>query len=119
MSSPLALVTVWSKAVPPALKSVTVSVFPPSAFGTVTSVRSWSKLLLPVVSRLVATESPPALVVVTVLSFKEPSALSSAMVTVTPPSALVWVTSVLTAPPWTRRTVTVLPSALVVVAVWS
>jgi hypothetical protein len=79
----LVVVTVWSSSVPFALISVTVQMRLPSAFTTVPSVSLWSKIGLPlastapVVSCCVVFNRPLALVVVTVSSLSEPSALVS------------------------------------------
>ena len=68
--------------VPLALKSLTVSVVLPSALSTVTSVRVTSKVPPPVASTCIVTDSPSALVVVTVWSSSVPFWLKSLTVSV-------------------------------------
>lgn len=72
---------------PAALKSLSVSIWLPSAPRTTTSVSLKSKLPLPSVSHWVVFDSPLALVVTTVLSRSEPFESKSLTVRVVPPSA--------------------------------
>jgi hypothetical protein len=89
---------------------------------TVMSAFDRSKVPLPVLSTWVVTDNPLALVVVTVWSLSDPSALPSDTVSTVLPSAASVTVSAWSATPMPRLstwTVRERPSACVVVTAWS